>query len=731
MINRELLQPESIVVVGGSNNVHKPGGAIVRNIINGGFDGILRIVNPKEDSVQGIKVFHDVEELPPTELAVLVIPAKMCPDMVETLAAEKAVRAFIIISAGFGEETAEGAVLEQCILDTCARYGAALIGPNCIGLLNRHHHSVFTQPIPHLNPHGIDFVSGSGATAVFILESAVIKGLQFNSVWSIGNGKQIGIEDVLQYMDEHFDPQKDSHVKLLYIENIANPDKLLFHASSLIRKGCRIAAIKAGSSESGSRAASSHTGAIASSDSAVEALFRKAGIVRCFSREELTTVGCVFITEKSKRSVTESLELRTERYGYNSTPESKTNHTSQFSSLSSQLRVAIVTHAGGPGVMLTDALSKGGVKVPNLLSPNDPETAAAAEELKQKLFPGSSVANPIDILATGTPEHLRLAIDYCEHRFKNIDAVMVIFGTPGLVTLYEAYDMLHKKIQECRKPIFPILPSLHTAGPEVEEFLKKGHVNFSDEVTLATALTQIMKTPAPAPPEIELFGVDVPKIREIVSNLSKEHSGYVSPDVVRQLLECAGIPMVPEKVSTSKEELVAFASQVGYPVVAKVVGPVHKSDVGGVALNIRSAEHLALEFDRMMQIPDAKAVMVQKMLSGTELFIGAKYEERFGHVVFCGLGGIFVEVLKDVQSGLAPLSYNEAYSMIRSLRAYKIIKGTRGQRGINEQKYAEIIVRLSTLLRFAREIKEMDINPLLADEQNVIAVDARIRIEKD
>lgn len=184
--------------------------------------------------------------------------------------------------------------------------------------------------------------------------------------------------------------------------------------------------------------------------------------------------------------------------------------------------------------------------------------------------------------------------------------------------------------------------------------------------------------------------------------------------------------MVPEKVSPSKEELIAFASQIGYPVVAKVVGPIHKSDVGGVALNIRTAEHLALEYDRMMRIPDAKGVMVQKMLKGTELFIGAKYEERFGHVVLCGLGGIFVEVLKDVSSGLAPLSYAEAYSMIHSLRGYKIIKGTRGQKALNEQKYAEIIVRLSTLLRFATEIKEIDLNPLLADEQDVVTVDARI-----
>lgn len=687
MINRQLLHPESIVVVGGSNNVHKPGGALVRNLISGGYRGTLRIVNPKEDEVQGVKVFHDASEIPPTDMAVLVIPAAACPDTVELLASQKGVKAFIIISAGFGEETKAGAELEQRILDTCEKYGAALIGPNCIGLMNSWHHSVFTKPIPTLHDKGVDFISGSGATAVFILESAVMKGLPFNSVWSVGNGKQIGIEDVLQYMDENFDPERDSHIKLLYIENISNPDRLLRHAGSLIRKGCRIAAIKAGSSESGSRAASSHTGAIASSDSAVEALFRKAGIVRCFSREELTTVGCIF-----------TLPPLTGR------------------------NFAIVTHAGGPGVMLTDALSKGGLNVPKIEGPE-------ADELKSKLFPGSSVSNPIDILATGTPEHLALAIDYCENKFQGIDAIFVIFGTPGLVQLYEAYDVLHKKILECKKPIFPILPCLNTAGPEVAEFLKKGHVNFSDEVTLATSLTQVMKTPKPAASEIELEGVDVPRIREIISNIDTD--GYISPEKVHELFECAGIPMVPEKVSSDKAELTAFAEKVGYPVVAKVVGPVHKSDVGGVALNIRTADHLGMEFDRMMQIEGATGIMVQKMLKGRELFIGAKYEPRFGHIVLCGLGGIFVEVLKDVSSGLAPLSYEEVYSMIHSLKAYKIIKGTRGQKGLNERKYAEIIVRLSTLLRFATEIKEMDINPLLADENDVVAVDARIRIEKN
>lgn len=686
MINNQLLHPESIVIIGGSNNKHKPGGAIVRNILQGGYKGVLRIVNPKEDEVQGIKAFNDCKVLPPTDLAILVVAAKYCPEYVEYLASEKGVKAFIIISAGFGEETKKGAEMENLILASCEKYGCALIGPNCIGLMNSWYHGVFTKPIPQLRTNGVDFISSSGATAVFILESAVSKGLPFNSVWSVGNAKQINVEEVLQYMDETFDPERDSHIKLLYIENVSDPDKLLFHASSLIRKGCRIAAIKSGSSESGSRAASSHTGAIASSDSAVEALLRKAGIVRCFSREELTTVGCIFTLPKF-----------------------------------SGKNFAIVTHAGGPGVMLTDALAKGGLQVPKLEGP-------LVEELKAQLFPGAAVSNPIDILATGTPEHLGIAIDYCEKKFDNIDAIFVIFGSPGLVQLYEAYDVLHKKILECKKPIFPILPSMNTAGPEVAEFLAKGHVNFADEVTVANCLVRVMNTPNPAPSELELYGVDVIKIRDIISGIKE--SGYLPPHLVREIFSCAGIPTVPECVSADKDTLLAFAEKVGYPVVAKVVGPVHKSDVGGVSLNIRTKEHLDMEIERLMQISDATAVMVQKMIKGTELFIGAKYEPRFGHIVLCGLGGIFVEVLKDVSSGLAPLSVSEAESMIHSLRGYKIIKGTRGQKGINEHKYMEIIVRLSTILRFATEIKEMDINPLLADADNVIAVDARIRVEK-
>jgi acyl-CoA synthetase (NDP forming) len=687
MINQELINPQSIVVVGGSNNVHKPGGRIVRNLIEGKYRGELYTVNQKgEGDIQGVKNFKDARDIPEVELAILSIPAAACPAMVEILAKEKKVKAFIVISAGFGEETKAGAVLEEQLLKIVEETETALIGPNCIGIMNMNYHGVFTQPVPEFHSEGVDFISSSGGTALFIIESALMKGLRFSSVWSVGNSKQNGVEDVLEYMDLNFDPLRDSKIKMLYVEQIKDPDKMLYHASSLIKKGCKIAAIKAGSSDSGKRAASSHTAAIASSDSAVEALLRKAGIVRCYSREELTTVAGIFTLKEAK--------------GKN---------------------CAIITQAGGPAVMLADALSKGQINVPLL-------EGEKVEELKTKLLPGAAVGNPIDLIGTGTPEHLATAIDYCEKHFDNINLMMVIFGSPGLVKVYDAYEVLHKKMEECSKPILPVLPSIVTAGPEVKSFVRKGHVNFSDEVTLGTALSRVLNTPTPASSDVQLYGVDVPEVRKKIDYLN--YSGFLSPQDVRSLLSLARIPLVNELVTGDLDALKAFAQKTGYPVVLKVVGPVHKTDIGGVALNVRTSEHLQVEYERMMKIPEVTALLIQPMLKGQELYIGANYEDRFGHVVFCGLGGIFVEILKDVSCGLAPLSYEETFSMIRSLRSYPIIKGVRGQKGLGEQQYADIIVRLSTLLRFAKEIKEMDINPLIATDKGIFAVDARIRIEK-
>jgi acyl-CoA synthetase (NDP forming) len=685
MLRKELIDPESIVVIGGSNNIRKPGGKVLHNIITGGYKGRLYVVNYKEDEVQGIKCYHYTEELPEVDLAILAIPANFCKETVRVLAEKKHTKGFIIISAGFSERTQEGAKLEKEIAEIATAHDANLIGPNCMGVLTPSYNGIFTSPVPKLNPMGCDFVSGSGGTAIFILESALPKGLTFSSLFSVGNSTQIGIEDVLQHWDETFDPLKSSKIKIIYVENIKDPDKLLKHASSLIRKGCKIAAIKSGVTEAGKRATSSHTGAIASSDSAVEALFRKAGIVRCFGREELATVASVFMYKELKGN-----------------------------------NLAIITHAGGPGVMLTDALAAGGLHIPKFEGEH-------YDNMLSMLDPGASAVNPIDLIASGTAEQLRQIIEYCDTRMDNIHGMIVIFGSTGLTPLYDVYEAIHEQVEQSGKPVFPILPSISSAKEEVDFFLAKGHINFPDEVVLGRALTMIYHTPYPAEEKIFLDGVDIPRVREIIENCKP---GFQDPDVIQQLLEAANIPNVKGGTAKSKKELLKAAGEIGYPLAIKVIGPVHKSDIGGVTLNIKSDTHLLAEYNRMMKIKGVKAVLVQKMQTGTELFIGAKYEPKFGHVILCGLGGIFVEVFGDHSSGLAPLTFNEAYSMIRNLKSYAIIQGIRGQEGVNEDIFAEIIVRLSSLLRYAVEIKEMDLNPLIGNKEEIIVVDSRVLIEK-
>ena len=685
MVNEQLMNPRSIVVVGGSNDITKPGGKILKNIIDGGFKGELYVTNLKESEVQGIRSYQNPEELPEVDLAVIAIAARFVPDTVDLLAHRKNTRAFIILSAGFSEESEAGAALEKKVVDTINSVNGALIGPNCTGILTPHHQSIFTYPIPKLDPKGCDFISGSGATACFIMEAGIPKGLSFSSVFSVGNSAQMGVEEILQYLDETFDPETSSRVKLLYIEHVSKPQKLLRHASSLIRKGCRIAAVKAGSSAAGSRAASSHTGALASPDVAVDALFRKAGIVRCSGREDLISVASVFMHPRLE--------------GKN---------------------IAIITHAGGPAVMLTDALSNGGLEVPHIDTP-------ASKELLTKLFPGSSVANPIDFLATGTAEQLGIIIEYVDQQFDNIDGMVVIFGTPGLFPLFDVYEVLHQKMLTARKPIFPVLPSTLTAKAEVEDFIAKGRINFPDEVTLGKALCKVYHTPAPGPEKVELPAVDQQKIRSIIEGAG---DGYLAPEAVQGLLDAAGIPRAGEAVADTETEALKAAGQLGYPLVMKVVGPVHKSDVGGVVLNVKDAEGVKREFARMMQIKDTTAVLMQPMLSGTELFAGAKREDKFGHMVLCGMGGIFIEVLKDVSSALSPVSKDDALAMIRRLKSYKIIQGVRGQQGISEEKFSEVLTRLSALLEAAPEIYEMDLNPLLGKGEQVVAVDARVNVVK-
>ena len=728
MIAKELLNPKSIVICGASSDIHKPGGKSLKNLLESPFKGQVYAVNPKETEVQGVKCYAKVDDLPQVDCAILCIAAKFCAQTVDVLAKEKGCKGFIIVSAGFSEENAEGAAIEKHIVDTINSVGGSLIGPNCTGFLNVNYAGCFDTPIPPLDPKGVDFITGSGATAVFIKEYGMSNGLKFNSVWAVGNSAQLGIEDVLEHLDETFDPEKSSHVIMLYMEKIGDPQRLLKHSRSLINKGCHIAAIKSGGSAAGSRAASSHTGALATNDAAVDALFRKAGIVRCQNRQELTTVCAVFMYPELKGK-----------------------------------RCAVITHAGGPAVMLTDVLSNGGMEVPSL------KDHPASPALLEKLFGGSSVGNPIDFLATGTAEQLGYIIDTVENEYTDIDFSVVIFGSPGLFSNKEVYDLLDQKIRTCKKPIFPVLPSIINVKSEIEDFIAKGNINFPEECVLGNALVKVYNTPKPQPENVELPKIDVERIRRTVDRCK---DGYMEIADYNELLDAAGISRKKSVEVSKKEDALAFAREVGcsndvplvmkvvgplhksdvggvtlgvkdldtvakevgcskdVPLVMKVVGPLHKSDVGGVTLGVKDLDTVAKEFDRLIVIPETYAVEMYPMLDGTDVYIGAIRDPKFGHQVFFGLGGIFIEVLKDVQSALAPITAAEAKEMLKQLKGYKILEGVRGQEGVNIDLYADQVARVSALVQAAPEIAEMDLNPLLGNPRYVTAVDARIRLEK-
>ena len=676
MIHQKLIKPESIAIIGGSDNLNSPGGRIVDNLLNNNFKGKIFVVNPKKDNVRNLPTFHSILDLPHNiDLAIIAIASKYVEETVKILTEQKDTKAFIIISAGFSDTGKQGKELENRIVKQIEKYGGSLLGPNNIGLINTNYAGAFTTPIPALSKQGVDLISGSGATAVFIIEAAMKQGMQFNSIWTVGNSAQIGIEEVLEHLDNTFD--KDSpKIKLLYIESIDKPDKLLKHSRSLIKKGCKIVAIKAGSSQAGNRAASSHTGALASPDVAVQALFDKAGIIRVYGRNEMIQVAGIL------------------SYGI---PKDK--------------NILIVTHAGGPGVMLTDILEKNRMKVPELNNPK-------AKELLRFLYPGSSVANPIDFLATGTAEQLDIILKYAND-FDEIDAIAVIFGSPGLFEVFEVYDVLGKHLKIAKKPIYPILPSLINVEEEIKYFQAKGNMSFPDEVLFGKALTKVFFSP-----KIYAIPKNKPKAK---TKLTTEKSGYLSPQQTQELLQKFDFPLVKEQVFTNLKKALQFA-QNKYPVVMKVVGPLHKSDVGGVYLNVDNDLDFIDNFERLLKIKDTKAVLIQEQKSGMELFVGVKYEEKFGHLIMFGMGGIYIEVLKDYQTLLAPVNKKEIKQKLKLLKTYPLLAGMRGKKGINIEKFIELIEKTAQLVQTHPEIIELDFNPVLATDNELFIVDSRINI---
>lgn len=685
MLHEKLIKPASITVIGGSDHVDHIGGSVLKNLIEHGFAGKIFVVNPKKDIVQGVRSYKDITHLPQTDLAIFAIPSKEIFPIVKELIANKGTKAFIIYTAGFSELDRTGAALEKEIAQLIEAAGGNLLGPNNIGMINEHYAGIFTRPLPIIEKRGVDFISASGATAVFTMEAAQQIGLRFSNIFTVGNSAQIGVEEVLEHLDASYMPGESSQVKMLYLEGIRNPSKLLKHTVSLRQKGCSIIALKSGVTEKGNAAAASHTGAMANSDLFVQALFNKAGIIRCKSRYELINLAAIL----------QITRIKLKNY-------------------------AVITHAGGPGVIVTDTLSENDLCVPDLSEKHQ-------NKLKEILYPGAATANPIDILATGTSAQLEQVLCYCENEVAEVDGMIIIFGSPGLGSVADAYQVIADMIGTCSKPIFAIFPSVINVSEDISNFIQKGNLAFSDEYLFANCLSKIDKTKVALSETFQFPKSRKKRIRSLIQGFD---SGFLNPEQTFQLMETAGIKMAKQALVKTETDVLKAADLLHYPLVQKVIGPLHKSDKNGVIINVSDKSDLMENFNKLIKIDGVQGVMIQEMIKGKEVFIGAKREDGFPPLIMCGAGGIYIEILKDNQYALVPVGKTEAVDMVDKLKIKPILQGMRGESPCNLDAFYDAIQKVSYLMQWVPEITELDLNPLMLTEEQLIAVDARIKIEK-
>jgi acyl-CoA synthetase (NDP forming) len=679
---RCLFHPGSIAVVGASNSKVKPGGRVMKSILENGYGGKLWAVNPKAADIMGQQVFPSINDLPGSpDLAIVAIPSPFVVSAIKDLA-EKNTGAVIILTAGFGEKDEAGKRMEAEMLRIAAEARMVLVGPNCSGFLTTSYKGKFAGIIPSRAGGLIDIISGSGATVDYLMERGETRGLSFGNVVNLGNSIQLGVEDLVQMYDENYGPA-NARILMLYMESIKKPAKLLLHARSLVEKGCFVVGIKSGSTAAGERAAASHTGAMATSDTAVEALFAKAGILRVKSRIDLINTACALSIAGGPL---------------------KGN------------RVCVVTDAGGPGVMLSDELNRQGMVLPGL---RESTRARLAEILPAE----SSTANPIDALPSRNAQQIQGILQTLGEMEKdNLDAIAVLLGDSGMSDNSGIYQVVAEEMESGPVPVFPMFSSVITSRGKIAHFICGGRVVFPDEVSLGETLGRLFHWQKPAGGEREIAGYD----KRDISRALEGRSGVLSPGAVTQVLRGAGFLLPMQMEIGDREELTAGCRQVQYPLVMKVIGPLHKTDLGGVKLGIASDEGAAEAWDELMAIPDARGVLLQPMIQGSEVILGASREGDFGHLVMFGLGGIYAEVLKDVRFALAPLDEAESLHMIRSIRAYPVLEGVRGESGMDIMVLADNLQRLGRLVADFPEIAEIDINPLKGSGTGLYAVDARI-----
>ena len=695
----KFFNPKSVAIVGASRQKGKVGYEILHSMIEAGFPGSIYPVNSQADEVEGLKCYPSLTSIGQVpDLAVVVVPAKVVAAVIQECAT-LGIKAVVVITAGFKEIGEEGRKLEQQILQIARQAGIRIIGPNCLGLIvpaNKLNAS-FGGTLPAVGSTG--YLSQSGALLAAILDMANANGIGFSKLVSIGNKADIDELDIIDALAE----DKDTKVIAGYLENITDGSAFVSQAERISQKK-PILLMKAGVTAAGAKAASSHTGSLAGSETAYEAVFERAGVIRCFSL-------------KSQFDFAQG-------FAYQPLPKGNS--------------VAVITNAGGAGIMAADAIEKLHLTFAKL-------SDETKKRLAEKLPAAANLQNPIDVLGDAMPDRYEFALNVVLDD-PNVNSVLILL-TPQAMTDATGTAKVIVDIVK-KKPDKPVFAAFLGAGKvtEANSVLRQGKVPPYDSPESAALTIKVMNEYVRwlARPKrvIKLFSVNRHKAETIIERHLRQGISQIGEAESKEILEAYGFVTPKDAIANTAEQAANIAEQLGYPVVLKIWSPdiIHKSDVGGVRVGLETRQEIMDAFDLMMfripkKLPNAKilGILVQTMCSrGKELILGMHRDPHFGPLMMFGMGGTMVEVMQDVSFYLAPLTSEEAKKMLVNTRTYKLLIGARGQQGVDIDAVAEGLQRLSQLVTEFPEIQEMDINPFMVGPQGTtpVAVDARIRVEK-
>ena len=691
-----LFRPRAIAVIGASRRENQIGNQIVRNLVEGGFTGPVYPVNPTAKVVHSMHCFAKASAIPgEVDLAVIVVPAARVFDAIRDCG-EKGIKGVVVITAGFSEIGGDGPARQAELVALCAGYGMRLVGPNCMGILNTAEGYSMNASFADTQPirGKAAFLSQSGALGAAILSDARSLGLGMSMFASVGNRADVSPADLLEYWGD--DP--DTTEILMYLEAFGEPERFMPIARRISRTK-PILVVKSGRTASGARAAVSHTGSLAGSEVAVDSLLYQCGVLRVDSMEQLFAMAGAVQTGK----------------------------------LPAGRRLAIVTNAGGPGILATDACVSAGLRLATL-------SAKTTRALERLLPPEASAANPVDLIASADAERFDKALELVV-KDPGVDMVLAIFVAPIMVDAESVAEVFAKHAVATDKPVLTCLPGKDQDDPAIELLHRAGVPNYRFPEAAAEVLIGIRKLqklrerPEEKP---EVYKVNKRKARRVIDEALAAGRTTLKGAELYDLATAYGLEVVPSRIVSTREGALRAARTIGFPMVAKVEakGLLHKSDTGGVILGIRDREDLLDAYDKLEDrfaesFPDMQVLLQSMRSDGVETFFGAATDPVFGRMLAFGLGGIHVEVLKDVVFRVHPLTPTDAEEMVEGIRSVAMLDGARGKPPVDKAELREVLLRINQMLTDLPEIQELDLNPFLAGYrgEGSCILDMRVRIE--